>query len=354
MTFASKKWWLTLALAFLPGFGGLEAAEAPPSFKEVYDLLKANLVNTDEEGLERAAVSGMLRQLAPLAVLVTNGQPMIAPSSEPALAKTAVFDGVFGYLRLARVEPGLPKEVSSAMQALSTSNQIQGWVLDLRFANGPDYSTAAALADRFVATEQPLLDFGQGTVKSKAKDNAIKGPVTVLINHSTCRAAEALAAILRRTEAALLLGTNTAGQGFITKDFPLKNGQALRVAHGTIQVGAGEPLTAQGVKPDILVAVRAEEERAYLEDPYRVLARPPLAGPWSLSLPSLATSPTNKAPRHRINEAELVRILREGLDYDEEGLAARTVEPARPVVRDPVLARALDLLKGLAVVQRLK
>jgi hypothetical protein len=198
-----------------------------------------------------------------------------------------------------------------------------------------------------------LLDAGQGLVKSKAKDNAVKGPVTVLVNRSTARAAEALAAMLRKTQVALLLGTNTAGQGFLTKDFPLANGQRLRLATTPVKIGEGEPLPVPGVKPDIMVSVRPEDERAYFEDPYRPVLKPLLIGPWMFGGTNLAAS-TNKPARHRLNEAELVRMLREGLDYDEEAMAARAAEPSRPVVRDPALARALDLLKGLAVVKRLK
>jgi hypothetical protein len=52
-----------------------------------------------------------------------------------------------------------------------------------------------------------------------------------------------------------------------------------------------------------------------------------------------------------LNEAELVREHREGADLDAEPAAGREPEPEKPVVRDPVLARALDLLKGLAVVR---
>jgi hypothetical protein len=57
----------------------------------------------------------------------------------------------------------------------------------------------------------------------------------------------------------------------------------------------------------------------------------------------------------RFNEAELVREHREGRDRDTgETPRARAPEPERPVVSDPALARALDLLRGLAVVRQSK
>ncbi len=339
----------TVALVVSCGAG----AETPGlSFQEIHDLLRTNLVNADEGQLDRAAAAGLLKAVAPRALLLTNGAA--ATAEGPALARSTVYDGPSGYLRLARLGPGLAAEIDSTMSALASTNtsKIKGWILDLRNADGPDYESAAAVADRFLATEQPLLDFGQGMIKSKVKNNPIKGPLVVLVNHRTGRAAEALAAVLRKAELALLLGTNTAGQAFVTKDFPLRNGQRLRIATALVRTGDGEPLPPQGLKPDILISVSPEDERLYLEDPYRAPGRPG----WSVARAGLdlngSASATNT--RHRINEADLVRMLKAGEDFDEEGDLTRPSEPTGPVLRDPALVRALDLLKGLAVVKRLK
>jgi hypothetical protein len=59
-----------------------------------------------------------------------------------------------------------------------------------------------------------------------------------------------------------------------------------------------------------------------------------------------------------MNEAELVRAHQEGNDrgLDEPGLLTaptnRPPEPEKPLVSDPALGRALDLLRALAVVRR--
>jgi hypothetical protein len=51
----------------------------------------------------------------------------------------------------------------------------------------------------------------------------------------------------------------------------------------------------------------------------------------------------------------LVRERREGTNLNVENFtAARDREPEKPAIRDPVLARAVDLLKGLAVVRRVR
>ena len=49
-------------------------------------------------------------------------------------------------------------------------------------------------------------------------------------------------------------------------------------------------------------------------------------------------------------------MQREGLNPEDQDATAaapgRETDPAGPVVRDPALARALDLLKGIAIVER--
>lgn len=49
---------------------------------------------------------------------------------------------------------------------------------------------------------------------------------------------------------------------------------------------------------------------------------------------------------------DLVRARREGIRLDEDLTPQREAESEKPFLRDPALARAVDLLKGLAVVRR--
>ena len=107
-------------------------------------------------------------------------------------------------------------------------------------------------------------------------------------------------------------------------------------------------LSAQGVKPDIEVKVSLDDERLYLRDPYGSVAKP------AVRSAALANAPpgTNATSRRlHITEADLVRERREGRSL-EDFTPARDREPLKPQINDPTLARAVDLLKGLAVVRR--
>jgi hypothetical protein len=197
--------------------------------------------------------------------------------------------------------------------------------------------------------EISMLDWGGGLVKSKNKDNAIRFPLAVLVNRDTSGSAEALAAVVREAGVGLILGGRTAGGGMIKQEFSLKNGQRLRIATSPVKLGDGSTLSAQGLKPDIEVAVNLEDERAYRDDAYAIL---PKAGGASVLLASPGEG-TNRPSRRRISEADLVRERREGTNINTDDFTAlRDREPEKPMIRDPALARAVDLLKGLAVVRR--
>ena len=169
-----------------------------------------------------------------------------------------------------------------------------------------------------------------------------------LVITSHCRTRFTSSGITRRTDVALLIGTNTAGQASTTRDFRLSTGQALRIATSPVTFANGEPI--RSLAPDILVEVSPEDERMYFADAYKVLPRSSMEDMAATNIASFTV--TNRAPRRRINEAELVRMLREGQDIENElARTPRPPAPGRPVISDPALARAIDLLKGLAVVR---
>jgi len=266
-----------------------------------------------------------------------------------------LFDRHFGYLRVNRFTAGTGKEFQADYGLLAAANTLKGPVIDLRFAGGKDYAAAVAVADRFFADEQPLVDWGEGWKKSTGKTNSISLPVALLVNRKTTGAAEALAGMLRYREVGLLIGTNTAGEASMAREFSLNTGQRLRLAVAPVKVANGRELPFSGIKADIEVEVTPEDELAWYEDAYKSPAKPARFASAATNETSLTA--TNRTPRRRLNEAELVRMNKEGQSLDREppftNEPFRTVEPP-PVVSDPSLARALDLLKGLAVVQQFR
>ncbi len=346
---------LASAAESVPAGGNSAAAQLP----ELLELLKTNLAGATMEQLNRAAVAGLIEQLSPRVSLLGSDETNTSntfqtphPARGPALT-TALHDRSYGYIRLSTLKPDTAAAFSAAVGSLTATNKLQGLILDLRFCSSTDYPSAIAVADQFFGEARDLADWGEGMKRSTAKSNFLALPATVLVNRQTSGAAEVLAGVLRHSEAALLVGTNTAGQAGVTREFTLSTGHRVRVTVAPVIVAKGEELPFTGLDPDIDVSVDPQEEKLSVADAYRVVKT---SGVGSAGDPTSAS--TNSRPRRRMNEAELVRLAREGQDPRElSGTtpAQKAPEPtAAPTVTDPVLARALDILKALAVVQKVR
>jgi hypothetical protein len=323
---------------------------ASPDFQDVYNLIRQHAAGVSEAELNRAAVQGLIAALSPQVLLVTNDNAGNAESEKPLINQAKVFEGDIAYLRIAHVGHGIADAVSASYEKLGSTNKISGVVLDLRYTDGTDYPSAASTADLFVGKSEPLLNWNGSLVSSHQKTNAITVPIAVLVNHQTAGASEALAAMLRETGSALILGGRTAGRAMLTQDYPLANGDRLRIASAPISLGDGVRLSTDGLKPDIDITVSGDDERAFYADAF--FAVPKTNQPPGSS--NQVASETNESlERVPFNEAELVREHKAGENPDGEDKPIKHEPEVKvPIVSDPALARALDLLKGLAVVRQ--
>ena len=334
--------WLPVLLALLAcPLPSARAAEEAPPFGEVFELVRTNLPSLDASKLNQMAVEGLVQRLGGLAqftdVPVTNEVPA------DLLPVATAYEGGYGYVRLGEVSGGVAARLAAILAQAAATNQLKGLVLDLRFAGGRDFATAGQVADLFLSGGQKVLDWGDGPFISTVKTNAFSQPLAVLVNHETRGSAEAVAASLRHAGSALVLGNTTAGEANLYHEFTLSNGRRLRLAVTPVLIGDGEAVPGSGVVPDIAVAVRPETERSYLADPF------------ALAIVTGATGTTNRvaAPprvRKKLTEADLVRARQEGRPLDAVTNASGTPVELPKIIRDPVLARAVDLLKGLSVV----
>jgi hypothetical protein len=147
-----------------------------------------------------------------------------------------------------------------------------------------------------------------------------KRPLAILVNNGTHGAAVILAAALREARAGLVFGSVPAA-----------------------------------VKPDIAVEETPADEKKFFKNPY--------AEPATNEVAALAGTNNFLPWVDHTSEADLVRAKIKDGDEDEGPLPLGPVrpfssppppyaaEPQKPAIRDPVLARAVDLIKGLAIVR---
>lgn len=338
-------------------------ADGPlPPLRELRELIRTHVPGWSDSELDTAAAGALLtkvrgRVLAPEDI----AEPV---SDAPAMVAKNLYDGC-AYVRVGQVSLALAPQLAAALNTPEFA-AARGLILDLRFASGSDYQAAVNVVDQFVSAETTLLSWGEQKGVSTTKTNAWTRPVAVLINRETRGSAEAVAAALRQQRLAILIGGPSAGVGAVFKEVPLGEGNPnrLRLAVSMVKTADGQALSVAGVEPDILVPTRPEQDRAYLADPYTIVLSSTATG-GNGSGTNLITGPTTVV-RKRVSEADLVRQKRDveaavrGGAVDPvpaapaggtgTGAAVRpTLAEVAKVVKDPVLGRAVDLLKGLAL-----
>ena len=124
-----------------------------------------------------------------------------------------------------------------------------------------------------------------------------------------------------------------------TRGAALKLAEDLREAHDGLIFG-----DSTEIKPDIAVTVKAADEIMFLKNPFGTLGHDETNAAASTNSFSSFVDHTT--------EADLVRAKIKDGEQDENLKPERAAEPQKPFIRDPVLARAVDLIKGLAVVRQ--
>jgi hypothetical protein len=281
------------------------------------------------------------------------------------VGRAEVIEPGIGYIRISDVVEQTPTGLDAELKKFSRA-KISGCVLDLRFADGTNYATAAAVASRFLPEDKELFTMkravgGAETFRTGAA--ATPGstqsdvPLLVLVNGQTRGCAEALAGALRAQDRCILIGSRTAGSAAAWNDVPLSDGRVLRVAsakivltpheracarqstnssgnavvHSTGSEQAGLSIFPGGLTPDVRVKIDEQVERDAL-----------LNAPTNVSL--TASLQPHKA-QNGISEAELVKAFRGDVLETEKPATESETEK----VHDLVLQRAVDVLKAVRV-----
>jgi len=340
----------------------------------------------------------------------SNGTDTVAAPPPAPLARAEIIEPDIGYLRIIDLSDATPAAVDMELKKFSTAN-VSGMLLDLRFAGGTNFAAAAVVACRFVgddrnlfaikgaAAEPKVFSTGACTATLGAAAALREAPLLVLINSETRGAAEALAGALRAHNRAILAGSKTAGAPVATRDLPLGDGRVLRLATAKVLLPADETKSVftgevfpAGLTPDIAIKIDAKIEReavlnaaadvtltASLQpkelkrrfgeaDLVRAFRGEPLDLKLSSSQTNVTLTPklfgneTNTTVTPKMLESPVMATnspdpttvaepvtSKAGGNGDAGSEKSKDDEPEMEPVRDVVLQRAVDVLKGIRV-----
>lgn len=168
--------------------------------------------------------------------------------------------GNVGYIRISAFMADTADKVEAALQAMRdpSGGYVEGLVIDLRNNPGGLLSSAVAVADHFIAkgtitTVRGRNEGGQ-TYTATTPDRSAGLPLVVLINKGTASGAELLAAALRSSRRAVMIGGQSFGKGSVQTLMPLDNGGATRMTTARYYSELGTTFDGNGLPPDIIVA----------------------------------------------------------------------------------------------------
>ena len=201
------------------------------------------LIAGDETGVVELAVE----RGGSATVLEVDRAPLNVPTVEVSLTRDDV-----GYLRIPDFELDIPPLVSEALAEV-VDEGASTIVVDLRDNPGGYVDAYLEIADEFVdggvvmVTESTYEHFEYTAEPGGA---ATTQRLIVLVNRGTASAGEVLAASLRESRGATIVGTATFGKDAVQIPFTLRNGGELYVAVARWSTPNGDSAGNGGLTPD--------------------------------------------------------------------------------------------------------
>ena len=174
--------------------------------------------------------------------------------------KFKMLEGGIGYVRIAQFQEKTDDYLTKALQTLKEENkgELKGLVLDLRNDPGGLLDQAVKVSDHFI--DEGLIVYTEGReADSKMKFSAKKGgdepgyPMVVLVNSGSASASEIVAGALQDHHRAVVMGTQTFGKGSVQTIIPLSEDSGLRLTTARYYTPNGRSIQAKGITPDITV-----------------------------------------------------------------------------------------------------
>ncbi|MBA1443583.1 MAG: S41 family peptidase [Gammaproteobacteria bacterium] len=247
--------------------------------------------------------------------------------------KSRLLDERFAYVRISQFQSHTADDMLKAVRKLEASAKagLKGLVLDLRNNPGGVLNAAVSVSDAFL--EQGLIVYTEGRVSDSAlrfeaaPDDVLKGaPIVVLVNAGSASASEIVAGALQDHNRAVIMGKQTFGKGSVQTIIPINQHSAVKLTTARYFTPSGRSIQAEGITPDI--ELEDVEVSAPKDNGVKPLKEADLSGHLE--------NGNGKAKKRAGKKKD---------DKESKGSLA---------ARDYQLSEALNLLKGLVILQKRK
>lgn len=170
--------------------------------------------------------------------------------------------GEVAVIRVSRFGEKTDAEWDAAVDEVLTK-KVGGVVVDVRNNPGGLLNSSVHLASEFIKGTVVKQESAGGQVSSLDVDHVGKLltiPVTVLINGGSASASEILAGSIKDNNRGKVIGEKSFGKGTVQDVVPFSGGSSLHVTIAKWLTPKGKSIHEEGITPDIVVEVKADEE----------------------------------------------------------------------------------------------
>lgn len=167
-----------------------------------------------------------------------------------------MLEGNIGYVKLDNFYSGAADSFVREVDAL-VEQGAAALIVDVRSDPGGYVTELEKILD-YLLPEGPVFTHSPRwwfTSVTQSDEGCVDLPMAALVNGGTYSAAELLAAQLRESVDAPIVGEVTSGKGYSQVTFPLPNGGRVGLSTATYCTGSGHSLIGEGIIPDVALAL---------------------------------------------------------------------------------------------------
>ena len=193
-------------------------------------------------------------------VVDRNGEELtfnvkIGTIEEPAIVY-GMQENNIGYIQISKFSRPLTSQMENALKELE-ANGMEKLIIDLRNNTGGYLDSAETTASLFLKKGKLIYSLEDKKSKEDYYDQTETSrdyPIVVLINNNSASSAEILAAALKDSYGAVLVGQTSYGKGKVQQTYDMEDGSMAKFTSARWLRPTGDCIDKKGIKPDFEMA----------------------------------------------------------------------------------------------------
>lgn len=173
-----------------------------------------------------------------------------------------------GYIAISIFSNNIDEQFTTALEDLQDQG-IESLIIDVRDNSGGYLEGAEKIASKILMKNKLIYSLKSKKSSKEYRDKteeSLNIPIVVLINGNSASASEILAAALKDSYGATIIGTKSFGKGKVQQTYTLGDGSMAKYTSAMWLRPNGECVDGVGIQPDINVELEVNENNEVIAD----------------------------------------------------------------------------------------